>query len=31
LALLTPVLAVMTGLMTVSMLTATWKISPDHV
>jgi ABC-2 type transport system permease protein len=30
LALLTPALAVMTGLMTVSMLAATWKISPDH-
>jgi ABC-2 type transport system permease protein len=30
LALLTPVLAVMTGLMTACMLVATWKISPDH-
>jgi ABC-2 type transport system permease protein len=30
LALLTPVLAVMTGLMTACMLAATWKISPDH-
>jgi ABC-2 type transport system permease protein len=30
LALLTPVLAVMAGLMTACMLAATWKISPDH-
>ena len=30
LALLTPALAVITGLLTASMLAATWKISPDH-
>jgi ABC-2 type transport system permease protein len=30
LALFTPVLAVMTALMTACMLLATWKISPDH-
>ena len=30
LVLLTPALAVITGLMTASMLAATWKISPDH-
>jgi ABC-2 type transport system permease protein len=30
LALLTPVLAIMTALMTAGMLAATWKISPDH-
>jgi ABC-2 type transport system permease protein len=30
LALLTPALAVMTAIMTLSMLAATWKISPDH-
>jgi ABC-2 type transport system permease protein len=31
LALLTPVPAIMTGLVTATMLAATWKISPDHV
>jgi ABC-2 type transport system permease protein len=30
LALLTPVLAIMTGFMTAFMLALTWKISPDH-